>query len=49
MAVWKEHKEIVEILLKHSANPNIIDERGDTPLHWVASYGSTQITKMLLD
>lgn len=38
--------ENVRILLAKKANPNIVDPKGDTPLHWAA--GNVQIVKMLV-
>ena len=40
--------QIVRILLEHSANINISDIRGATPLHRAASKGNLDVVKLLL-
>ena len=42
------HKEIVELLLKEGAEPNIRDKNGTTPLHYAALYGHMAIVETLL-
>ena len=42
------HKEIVELLLKSGAEPNIRDKFGTTPLHYAALYGRKAIVETLL-
>lgn len=41
--------QIVELLLKKGASPNVTDKYGSTPLHRAASLGHTSITKLLLE
>jgi ankyrin repeat protein len=41
---YQPSAEVVEILLKHGANPNLHDEVfGQTPLHWSVGRGSSQL------
>ena len=48
IASRKGHKEIVELLLKKGAEPNIRDKHGTTPLHYAALYGHMAIVETLL-
>ena len=48
IASRKGHKEIVELLLKKGAEPNIRDKYGTTPLHYAALYGHMAIVETLL-
>ena len=48
IASRKGHKEIVELLLKKGAEPNIRDKYGTTPLHYAALYGRMAIVETLL-
>jgi ankyrin repeat protein len=47
VAIEKDNKEVVELLLDHGANPNIRDRWGRTPLH-MAGYGGAELTQLLL-
>lgn len=50
LASSKGDEKIVELLLKHEADPNIIgDLVGHTPLHTACESGHTKIIKLLLD
>lgn len=40
--------ELVELLIKHGADVNYSDDRGDTPLMWAAAYGHVNIVAALL-
>jgi len=49
-AVGQNHVVAVEMLLKHGANPNLPDARGDAPLHWAAfELADEKIFSLLLD
>jgi hypothetical protein len=48
-AVFFQKSEAVSVLLNYGANPNIADNRGQTPLHVAASRGYKDIVQMLLD
>ena len=41
--------EIVELLLKHGANPTVFDNRGNSAMHEAALVGNTDILKILLN
>jgi ankyrin repeat protein len=47
-AVSGGHSQIVELLLKHNANPNVRESKGFTPLHTAAQNGNAQIIRALL-
>ena len=51
LAVWVEHEEITDLLLKNGADINIRarDEHGGTPLHWAAFLGYKQMAEMLVE
>ena len=36
LACYEGHTEIVECLLQHKADANIVDDEGDTALHYAA-------------
>lgn len=42
------HEKIVELLLKHGADPNISEQGGHTPLHIAAQNGDQQTIRALL-
>lgn len=48
-AVQKRHKNIVEMLLKHNANPNFVSKFGKTPIIIAHETGQLDILKMLED
>ena len=48
IASRKGHKEIVELLLKKGAKPDIRDKYGTTPLHYAALHGRMAIVETLL-
>ncbi|HZM04774.1 MAG TPA: ankyrin repeat domain-containing protein [Candidatus Saccharimonadales bacterium] len=49
-AVSQNNLSAVEFLLKHGANPNLPDQRGDTPLHWAAQEpAAEQVFRLLMD
>uniref|UniRef100_A0ABD2XLJ0 Uncharacterized protein n=1 Tax=Trichogramma kaykai TaxID=54128 RepID=A0ABD2XLJ0_9HYME len=39
LALWFHHDEIVELLMKNGADPNLANEEGSTPLHVISSSG----------
>lgn len=43
------HKELVNLLLEHKANPDSATTAGHTPLHIAAREGHAQTTRILLD
>lgn len=43
------HKELVQLLLEHKANPNSTTTAGHTPLHIAAREGHVQTVRILLD
>ena len=50
VASWKSHNENVQLLLKHGANVNSIDEtNGSTALHLASSRGHYETVKILVD
>jgi ankyrin repeat protein len=51
VAASQNNADAVEILLKHGANPNTQDERGDTALHWATLFQlpDEKVFKLLLD
>ncbi len=49
-AANQNHAGAVEVLLKHGANPNLADARGDTALHWAAfALADEKVFALLLD
>ncbi|MFA5077744.1 MAG: ankyrin repeat domain-containing protein, partial [Candidatus Micrarchaeia archaeon] len=48
LAVTRDAKEMVELLLKHNANPDNADYGGYTPLMEASGRGNTEIVEMLL-
>lgn len=42
-------EKIVELLLRHGANPNIASPSGDFPLEYVTKFCSVAMVKLLLD
>ncbi len=47
-AVDNAHIDVVALLLKHGANPNVTDQSGLTPLHYSARAGADDIARLLL-
>jgi len=43
-----DFREIVVLLLEHEASPNIVDNKGSTPLHLAAWAGHTDIVRLIL-
>eukprot|EP01124_Arcella_intermedia_P005738 TRINITY_DN13389_c0_g1_i1.p1 TRINITY_DN13389_c0_g1~~TRINITY_DN13389_c0_g1_i1.p1 ORF type:complete len:1042 (+),score=212.71 TRINITY_DN13389_c0_g1_i1:877-4002(+) len=41
--------KVVELLLAKSANVNVADKLGGTPLYWACFYGHKQVVELLLD
>ena len=41
-------KEIIEFLIKCGSNPNISDNRGNTPLHYALSHKNFQVVNLLI-
>ncbi|KAI4260827.1 MAG: hypothetical protein L6R42_003858 [Xanthoria sp. 1 TBL-2021] len=48
-ATWKDHRAVVERLLKEGASSNETDDEGETALHQAAWRGHSELTKLLLD
>ena len=46
-AKW-DHPEIVGLLIKHGANPNVKPEEGHTPLTKASRLGNTEVVRVLL-
>ena len=49
IASFDGYKEIVEILLKNGANPNVWDDMGTAPLHGAARQNRAEIIEMLIN
>ncbi|GFR24112.1 ankyrin-3 [Trichonephila clavata] len=47
-AAWKGYEEVVNVLLKHKANPNVRGKHGSLPLHYAVKFSHIGIVKMLL-
>ncbi|CAL1263953.1 unnamed protein product [Larinioides sclopetarius] len=47
-SVWKGYEEIVALLLKYKADPNVRISKGGTPLHYAAKFSHPRIVNMLL-
>ncbi|GFT78825.1 uncharacterized protein NPIL_531972 [Nephila pilipes] len=47
-AAWKGYEGVIDLLLKHKANPNIRGKNGSIPLHYAAKFSHIGIVKMLL-
>jgi POTE ankyrin domain family protein len=43
-----QQEECLSILLKHGADPNVKDSRGNTALHYAVSMGNTSTAAQLL-
>jgi len=41
--------DAAEILIKLKADPNIMDDKGNTPLHYATQRGHSRLVKMLVD
>ena len=41
--------EILQLLLKHGAKPDIADEEGNTPLHFAAMRGTQDVARFLMN
>ncbi len=48
-AIYEKNDEIVRLLLRKGANPNIQVHDFGTPLHFAANYGTPSIVNMLID
>ncbi len=48
LAVANNHEAIVDLLLKHDANPNFPNKEGYFPLHWAAVTGNCSVIGKLL-
>lgn len=49
IAVNEKNFDIVALLLKYGADPNIADWGGSTPLHWAAIIGDVSLLKILIE
>ena len=44
------NENIIKLLLKHdSTDVNILNEIGESPLHWAAQFGSTEMVELPID
>ena len=43
MACANGHKEIVKVLIEHKAQVNCLNKSKNTPLHWAALNGRSEI------
>ncbi len=48
-AVFKGRKEIVRVLLKAGANPDIADTNGTTPLHYAVMMNDAETVRLLVN
>jgi hypothetical protein len=48
-AVKHKYEDFVVIMLKENVNPNILDEKGNSPLIWAIKANHQPMVKMLLD
>jgi len=48
-AVYKNHFNIVQILVKSGADINLLDNNRRTALHWASFFGHLQIAELLVD
>jgi len=48
-AVFNKTYEDIEDMLVLGANPNAIDENGQTPVHFAAFFGKLDVLKLLID
>jgi ankyrin repeat protein len=44
-----EHVAIMRLLINRGADVNAVNNRGQTPLHWAATYGYTDTVRLLLE
>ena len=46
---FKNDEQGIKALLEKKVNPNVGNERGETPLHWAVLYGKAELVRELLD
>jgi ankyrin repeat protein len=49
MAIQEDHQGLVQLLLKHGADPSTLDDDGQTLLHVSSGYGNLKVTQRLLE
>ncbi|KAH7324057.1 hypothetical protein BKA65DRAFT_598554 [Rhexocercosporidium sp. MPI-PUGE-AT-0058] len=47
VAVYRNHAEVVKILLERGADPNLCNMYGETPMFWAKTHGNTEIQRLL--
>ncbi|XP_046558389.1 kinase D-interacting substrate of 220 kDa-like [Haliotis rubra] len=47
-AAWRGHKDVVEFLVSLGADMSVVDDLGETILHWAAQGGNVEMVKYIL-
>ncbi|XP_067670153.1 ankyrin repeat domain-containing protein 2-like isoform X2 [Haliotis asinina] len=47
-AAWRGHKHVVEFLVSRGADMSVVDDLGETILHWTAQGGNVEMVKYIL-
>ena len=48
LASGRGHVSTVSRLLRYGAEPNVVTDDGQTPLHWAASMGQSKVVRLLI-